>query len=67
MSLDDLPSEVISHIDRFVVKLRYQYLQTPVVHHDLLNRRVSGDRFGQLGLIKGHGGHLTIEQGVQRS
>ena len=67
MSLDDLQSEVMSDTDRFVVKLRDQYLRTPVVHHDLLNRRVGGDKFGQLGLIKGHGGHLTIEEGVHRS
>ena len=62
-----LPSEIISDTDRFVLKLRDQYLQTPVVHHDLLNRRVGENRFGQLGLIMGHGGYLTLEQGVQRA
>ena len=67
MSLDDLPSEVMSDTDRFVVKLCDQYLQTPVVHHDMLNRRVGGDKFGQLGLIEGHGGCLTMEQGMLRS
>ena len=67
VSLDDLPSEVMSDTDRFVVKLCDQYLQTPVVHHDMLNRRVGGDKFGRLGLIKGQGGHNTMEQEMLRS
>ena len=67
MSLDDLPYEVMSDTDRFVVKLRDQYLQTPVVHHDLLNKRVGGDKFGQLGLIEGHRGGFPKVQPMMRS
>ena len=44
-----------------------RYLQNPVVYNDLLDRRVGGDKFGQLGLIKGHGGCLSEPEGMKRS
>ena len=50
MSLDVLSSEVSSDTDNFVEELRDQYLQTPVVYYDSLDQRISGDKFGQLGL-----------------
>ena len=33
----------------------------------MLDRRVGGDKFGQLGLIKGHGGCLSEPEGMKRS
>ena len=33
----------------------------------MLDRRVGGDKFGQLGLIKGHGGCLSEPEGIKRS
>ena len=47
--------------------MRDRYLQNPVVYNDLLDRRVGGDKFGQLGLIKGHGGCLSEPEGMKRS
>ena len=67
MSLDDLSSQVTTDTERYVQGLRDQYLQKPVVHNDLLNRRTSGNNFGQLGLIKGHGGCLSKLEGMKRS
>ena len=67
MSLDVLSSEVISDTKRFVRELRDRYLQEPVVHNDLLDRRIGEDRFGQLGLIKGHGGCLSKSEGMNRT
>ena len=67
MSLDVLSSEVISDTERFVRELHDRYLQEPVVHNDLLDRRIGGDMFGQLGLIKGHGGCLSASEGMKRS
>ena len=65
--IDVLSSEVISDFDRFIRELRDRYLQEPVVHNDLLDQRVGGDKFGQLGLIKGHGGCLSETEGMKRS
>ena len=67
MSLDVLSSEVISDTGKFVGELRDRYLQEPVVHNDLLDRRIGGDKFGQLGLIKGRGGCLSASEGMKRS
>ena len=67
MSLDDLSSQVTTDTERYVQGLCYQYLQNPVVYNDLLDRRVGGDKFGQLGLIKGHGGCLSEPEGMKRS
>ena len=67
MSLDDLSSQVTTDTERYVQGLRDQYLQNPVVYNDLLDRRVGGDKFGQLGLIKGHGGCLSEPEGMKRS
>ena len=47
--------------------MRDRYLQNPVVYNDLLDRRVGGDKFGQLGLIKGHGGCLSEPEGMKRT
>ena len=66
MSLHVISSEVTTDTDKFVQGLRDQYLQNPVVYNDLLDRRVGGDKFGQLGLIKGHGGCLSEPEGVKR-
>ena len=66
MSLDVIISEVISDTEKFIRELRNRYLQEPVVHNDLLDRRVGGDKFGQLGLIKGHGGSLSASEGMKR-
>ena len=67
MSLDDLSSQVTTDTERYVQGLRDRYLQNPVVYNDLLDRRVGGDKFGQLGLIKGHGGCLSEPVGMKRS
>ena len=67
MPLDVLSSEVISDTEIFIRELRDQYLQEPVVHNDLLGQRIGGDKFGQLGLIKGHGGILSQSEGKKRS
>ena len=65
-SPDVLSSEVTSDTEIFVQELRDQYLEEPVVYNDLLNRRISGEKFGQLGLIKGHGGCLSKLEGMKR-
>ena len=67
VSLDDLSSQVTTEAERYVQGLRDRYLQNPVVYNDLLDRRVGGDKFGQLGLIKGHGGCLSEPEGMKRS
>ena len=67
VSLDDLSSQVTTDTDRYVQGLRDRYLQNPVVYNDLLDRRVGGDKFGQLGLIKGHGGCLSEPEGMNRT
>ena len=67
MPLDDLSSQVTTDTERYVQGLRDRYLQNPVVYNDLLDRRVGGDKFGQLGLIKGHGGCLSEPAGMKRS
>ena len=67
MSLDVISSEITTDTDKFVQGLRDRYLQNPVVYNDLLDRRVGGDKFGQLGLIKGHGGCLSEPEGMKRS
>ena len=67
MSLNITSSEVITDTDKFVQGLRDQYIQNRVVYNDLLNRRIGGDKFGQLGLIKGHGGCLSESDGMKRS
>ena len=67
MSLDVISSQVITDTDQFVQGLRDQYIQHPVVYNDLLDRRIGGDKFGQLGLIKGHGGCLSEPEGIKRS
>ena len=61
-SPDVMSSEVTSDTEIFVQELRDQ---NPVVYNDLLDRRV-GETFGQLGLIKGHGGCPSKPQGIQR-
>ena len=66
MSLDVISSEVTTDTDKFVQGLRDRYLQNPVVYNDLLDQRVGGDKFGQLGLIKGHGGYLSEPEGIKR-
>ena len=66
VSLDELSSQVTTDTERYVQGLRDQYLQNPVVYNDLLDRRVGGDKFGQLGLIKGHGGCLSEPEGIKR-
>ena len=67
MSLDDLSSQVTTDTERYVQGLCDRYLENPVVFNDLLDRRVGGDKFGQLGLIKGHGGCLSEPEGIKRS
>ena len=68
MSLDDLSLQVTTtDAERYVQGLRDRYLQHPVVYNDLLDRRIGGDKFGQLGLIKGHGGCLSEPEGMKRS
>ena len=67
MSLDVISSQVITDTDQFVQGLRDQYIQNPVVYNDLLDRRIGGDKFGQLGLIKGHGGCLSEPEGMNRT
>ena len=67
MPLDDLSSQVTTDTERYVQGLRDRYLQNPVVYNDLLDRRIGGDKFGQLGLIKGHGGCLSEPEGMKRS
>ena len=67
MSLDDLSSQVTTDTERYVQGLRDRYLQNPVVYNDLLDRRVGGDKFGQLRLIKGHGGCLSEPEGMNRT
>ena len=63
-----LPSkEHISDTGRFNRELYDRYLQEPVVHNDLVSQRISGDKFGQLGLIMGHGGYLSESDGMKRS
>ena len=66
MSLDVISSEVTTDTDKFIKGLRDRYLQNPVVYNDLLDRRVGGDKFGQLGLVKGHGGCLSEPEGIKR-
>ena len=65
--LDDLSSQVTTDTERYVQGLRDQYVQNPVVYNDLLDRRVGGDKFGQLGLIRGHGGCLSEPEGMNRT
>ena len=67
VSRDELSSHVTTDTDKFVQGLRDQYLQHPVVYNDLLDRRVGGNKFGQLGLIKGHGRCLSEPEGIKRS
>ena len=67
VSLDELSSQVTTDTERYVQGLHDRYLQNPVVYNDLLDRRVGGDKFGQLGLIKGHGGCLSEPEGMKRS
>ena len=52
MSFDVISSEVTTETDKFIQELSDRYVEEPVVYNDLLNRRIGGDRFGQLGLIK---------------
>ena len=66
VSLDVISYEVTTDTDQFVQGLRDRYLQNPVVYNDLLDQRVGGDKFGQLGLIKGHGGLLSEPEGMKR-
>ena len=61
-----LSSEVTSDTETFVQELCDRYVEEPVVHNDLLNRRIGGETFGQLGLIKGHGGCLSKLEGMKR-
>ena len=49
-----------------IQELRNRYVEEPVVYNDLLNRRIGGDKFGQLGLIEGHGGCLSKLEGMKR-
>ena len=67
MSLDDSSFHVTTDTDKFVQGLRDRYHQNPVVYNDLLDRCFGGDKFGQLGLIKGHGGCLSEPEGIKRS
>ena len=66
VSLDVISSQVTTDTDKFIQGLCDRYLQNPVVYNDLLDRRVGGDKFGQLGLVKGHGGCLSEPQGIKR-
>ena len=66
MSLDVISCEVTTETDKFIQEISDRYVEEPVVYNDLLNRRVGGDRFGQLGLIKGHGGCLSKLEGMKR-
>ena len=59
-------SVITTDTDKFAQGMRDRYLQNPVVYNDLLDRRVGGDKFGQLGLVKGHGGCLSEPEGVKR-
>ena len=59
-------SEVMSDTEIFVQELCDQYVEEPVVYNDLLNRRIGGETFGQLGLIEGHGGSLSKLEGMKR-
>ena len=61
-----LSSEVTSDTEIFVQEQRDRYFEESVVYNDLLNRRVGGEKFGQLGLIKGHGGCLSKLEGMKR-
>ena len=61
-----LSSEVTSDTEIFVQDLRDRYVEVPVVYNELLSRRIAGDTFGQLGLIKGHGGCLSEPEGIKR-
>ena len=67
MSIGVISSEVTTDTDKFVQGLHDRYIQKPVVYNDLLDRRIGGDKFGQLGLIKGHGGCLSESEGMKRS
>ena len=67
MSLDVISSEVTTDTDKFLQELHHQYIQKPVVYNEMLDRRIGGDKFGQLGLIKGHGGYLSEPEGMKRS
>ena len=67
MSLDVISSEVTTDTDKFIKGLCDRYLQNPVVYNDLLDRRVGGDKFGQLGLVKGHGGCFSEPEGMNRT
>ena len=60
-------SDVTTDTDKFAQGMRDRYLHNPVVYNDLLDRRIGGDKFGQLGLIKGHGGCLSEPEGMKRS
>ena len=62
-----MPSQVTTDTERYIQGLRDRYLQTPVVYNGLLDRRIGGDMFGQLGLIKGHGGCLSKQDGMKRT
>ena len=66
VSLEVISSEVTTDTDKFIQGLCDRYLQNPVVYNDLLDRRVGEDKFGQLGLIKGHGGCLSEPEGIKR-
>ena len=61
-----LSSEVTTDTDKFVQGLHDRYLQNSIVYNELLDRRVGGDKFGQLGLVKGHGGCLSEQEGIKR-
>ena len=67
MSLDVISYEVTTDTDKFVQGLCGQYVQNPIVYNELLDRRIGGDKFGHLGLIKGHGGCLSEPEGMKRS
>ena len=66
MSLDVISSEVTTETDKLIQELRDRYVEEPVVYNDLLKRRIGGDKFGQLGLIEGHGGCLSKLEGMKR-
>ena len=66
MSLDVISSQITTDTDKFVQGLCDQYIQNPVVYNELLDRRIGGDKFGQLGLVKGHGGCLSEPEGMKR-
>ena len=61
-----LSLEVTSDTAIFVEELHDRYVEEPVVYNELLNRRIGRDKFGQLGLIKGHGGCLSKLEGMKR-